>query len=245
VGTGNYNPSTAQLYTDLGLLTCDRAITDDVVNLFNFLTGRSLKREYDQLLVAPFAMRDGFVKLIDREMDLARSGVGGRIIAKMNSLEDKKITEKLYQASQAGVKITLIVRGFCCLRPGVPGLSENINVISVVGRFLEHSRIFFFGAGEKDPLDGAWYISSADWMYRNLSARVEAAVPVKDRAARTRLQCLIDVMLADHRAAWDLNPDGTYTQRMPDAACAPDSPQCLGTFQTLMREAVASVTPRV
>jgi polyphosphate kinase len=161
----------------------------------------------------------------------------------MNSLEDKKITEKLYQASQAGVKITLFVRGFCCLRPGVPGLSENINVVSVVGRFLEHSRLFYFGAGEKDPLDGAWYISSADWMYRNLSARVEAAVPVKDRAARMRLQRLIDVMLEDHRAAWDLNSDGSYTQRQPEGLATPDSAHSLGTFQTLMREAVASVTP--
>ncbi len=244
VGTGNYNPSTAQLYTDLGLLTCDRAITDDAVNLFNFLTGRSLKREYDQLLVAPFSMRDGFVKLIDGEIALAKSGVGGRIIAKMNSLEDKKITEKLYQASQAGVKITLIVRGFCCLRPGVPGLSENINVISVVGRFLEHSRVFFFGCGQTDPLDGTWYISSADWMYRNLSARVEAAVPVKDRAAKTRLKKIVDIMLTDQRAAWDLNPDGTYTMRCPDGKCAPESPEAMGTFKTLMKEAVESVTPR-
>ncbi|MBX3377685.1 MAG: polyphosphate kinase 1 [Phycisphaeraceae bacterium] len=243
VGTGNYNPSTAQLYTDLGLLTCDRAITDDVVNLFNFLTGRSLKREYDQLMVAPFSMRDGFSKLIDREIELAKAGKGvgaggGRIIAKMNSLEDKKITEKLYEASQAGVKITLIVRGFCCLRPGVPGLSENINVISIVGRFLEHSRLFYFGNGAKDPADGTWYISSADWMYRNLSTRVEAAVPVKDREARQRLQRLVDIMLADRRAAWDLNPDGSYTRRAADPKAAADSVEALGTFQTLMREAL-------
>ncbi len=237
VGTGNYNPSTAQLYTDLGLLTCDRAITDDVVNLFNFLTGRSLKREYDQLMVAPFSMRDGYSKLIDREIELARSGVGGRIIAKMNSLEDKKITEKLYEASKAGVKITLIVRGFCCLRPGVPGLSENINIISIVGRFLEHSRLFFFGNGAKDPVEGTWYISSADWMYRNLSTRVEAAVPVKDRGARQQLQRLVDIMLADRRAAWELNPDGSYTRRKPDTKAAADSVESLGTFHTLMKEA--------
>src|SRR5690606_28544344 len=128
VGTGNYNPSTAQLYTDLGLLTCDPEITADVVNLFNFLTGRSLKREYNQLLVAPFIMRQRYMELIDREIEFARRaretgrGPGGRIIAKMNALEDLKITNKLYEASQAGVKITLIVRGFCCLRPGIPGL---------------------------------------------------------------------------------------------------------------------------
>src|SRR5678815_4412520 len=120
------------------------------------------------------------MKLIQREMDIAAAGGPARIIAKMNSLEDLKITNKLYEASQAGVRITLIVRGFCCLRPGVPGLSENIRVISVVGRFLEHSRIFHFAQGAADPVQGAWFISSADWMYRNLSSRVEVAVPVKD-----------------------------------------------------------------
>ncbi len=239
LGTGNYNPSTAQLYTDLGLLTCDPGLTADVVNLFNFLTGRSLKREYDQVLVAPFAMRDGFMKLIEREIALARAGkgIGGRIIAKMNSLEDLKLTNKLYEASQAGVKITLIVRGFCCLRPGVPGLSENISVISVVGRFLEHSRLYYFGNGKPDPRDGDWYISSADWMYRNLSSRVETGVPVRDAVARGRLKRIVDVMLEDHRNAWDLNADGTYTQRRPEPGADPDSPHAAGTFATLMREA--------
>jgi polyphosphate kinase len=238
LGTGNYNTSTAQLYTDLGLLTCDRRITDDCVNLFNYLTGRSMKRDYDQLLVAPFTMRDAFTKLIERETALARAGKPARIVAKMNALEDLKITNKLYEASCAGVKITLIVRGFCCLRPGIPGLSENIRVISVVGRFLEHSRLYHFGAGRADPVDGDWYISSADWMYRNLSTRVEAAVPVKDRSARQRLARIADLMLQDHRCAWDLNPDGTYTRRFPDEAATPDSPAVLGTHQALMREAV-------
>lgn len=237
VGTGNYNPSTAQLYTDLGLLTCDRRITDDVVGLFNFLTGRSLKREYDQLVVAPFEMRSAFMRLIDREIQLARAGKPARIIAKMNALEDLKITNRLYEASQAGVNITLIVRGFCCLRPGVPGLSENISVISVVGRFLEHSRVFFFGAGKTDPLEGDWFISSADWMYRNLTARVEAAAPVNDPIARARLKRIIDVMLEDHRCAWDLRPDGSYARRTPGPADEPSSPRALGTFQTLMRDA--------
>lgn len=238
LGTGNYNPSTAQLYTDLGLLTCDPGLTEDVVNLFNFLTGRSLKREYDHLLVAPFGMRDGFMKLIQREMDLARAGGRGRIIAKMNALEDLKITHKLYEASQAGVKITLIVRGFCCLRPGIPGLSDNINVISVVGRFLEHSRLYYFGGGSDDPARGDWYISSADWMYRNLSARVEASVPVRDEAARTRLARIVAIMLEDHRNAWDLLADGSYRQRFPRPDAPPDSPHAVGTFATLMREAV-------
>jgi polyphosphate kinase len=240
IGTGNYNPSTAQLYTDLGLLTCDRRITDDVINLFNFLTGRSMKRDYQQLLVAPFAMREKFSQLIEREMAFARAGKPARIIAKMNAMEDMKIAEKLYEASRAGVKITLIVRGFCCLRPGVAGLSENINVISIVGRFLEHSRLFFFGGGKDDMADGDWFIASADWMYRNLSTRVEAACPVRDRLARQRLKKIIQIMLEDHRKAWDLNADGSYTRRFPQADADPDSPHVLGTFESLMREATGA-----
>jgi polyphosphate kinase len=245
VGTGNYNPSTAQLYTDLGLLTCDPQITEDVIALFNFLTGRSLKRSYDCLVVAPFQMREKFTALIDREIHFARQktrtgqGAGGRIFAKMNALEDLKVTNKLYEASQAGVQITLVVRGFCCLRPGLPGLSENIRVISVVGRFLEHSRLFHFGAGHDDPAEGDWYIGSADWMHRNLTSRVEAAIPVLDRLARARLQHIVDVMLQDHRCAWDLQVDGSYRRRQPSPDADPNSPHVLGTFQTLMRESIA------
>ena len=234
VGTGNYNPSTAQLYTDLGLLTCDPAITDDVVALFNFLTGRSLKKDYGALLIAPFSMREAFTALIDREAANARAGRPARIIAKMNALEDMAITERLYEASNAGVAINLIVRGFCCLRPGVPGMSENIRVQSVVGRFLEHSRVFHFAAGHDDPLQGDWYISSADWMYRNLSARVEAACPVKDPEARRRLYQLVELMNADRRCAWDLTPDGTYTPRAVPAGLDPESAAAAGTFRTLM-----------
>jgi polyphosphate kinase len=241
LGTGNYHPSTAQLYTDVGLLTCDDKITEDVISLFNFLTGRSLKREYNELLVAPFTMRDRFVALIDAEIAHARAGRPARILAKMNALEDIAITEKLYEASRAGVKVTLIVRGFCCLRPGVPGLSDNIRVLSVVGRFLEHSRIFHFAQGQADPIQGAWFISSADWMYRNLSARVEVAVPVKDDAARARLARIFEIMLQDHHCAWDLAPDGRYTRRTPPKDGNPESPQTLGTFQTLMRETLAGV----
>ncbi len=250
LGTGNYHPKTAQLYTDLGLFTCDPAVTDDVIELFNLLTGRSRQDCFDTLLVAPTSMRARFLALIDREMQFARrrgpgqappgadGPGGGRIVAKMNALADQEITEKLYEASQAGVQITLFVRGFCCLRPGVPGLSENIRVISVVGRFLEHSRIFHFGAGYADPVDGDWYISSADWMYRNLNNRVEAACPVKDRAARGRLQRVIDVMLADRRKAWELLPDGRYVARTPPPGAPADSPAVDGTFATLMREAM-------
>jgi polyphosphate kinase len=240
LGTGNYNPSTAQLYTDLGLLTCDRRINDDVINLFNFLTGRSMKRDYSQLLVAPFAMREKLNQLIEREIGFARSGRPARIIAKMNAMEDLKIAERLYEASQAGVKVTLIVRGFCCLRPGVPGLSENISVISIVGRFLEHSRLFHFGAGKDDMAEGDWYIASADWMYRNLSTRVEAACPVRDRAARQRLKRIIQVMLDDRRKAWDLNPDGSYTRRFPPPDADAESPQALGTFRALMKDAAGA-----
>ncbi len=240
IGTGNYNPSTAQLYTDVGLLTCDPGITADIVDLFNHLTGRSQKKDYRELLVAPGSMRDGFMRLIDREIELARTGGRGRIIAKMNAMEDIRVTDKLYEASRAGVDVTLIVRGFCCLRPGVPAQSDNIRVISVVGHFLEHSRIFFFGSGERDPLDGTWYIGSGDWMYRNLSGRVEAAVPIKDKSARARLKRILDVMMSDHRQAWDLDPSGTYTQREPAPDAEPDSPHAAGTFQTLMLDAKSS-----
>ncbi len=243
VGTGNYNPSTAQLYTDLGLLTCDPTITEDVISLFNFLTGRSLKREYHDLIIAPFTMRESFMQLIEREAEHARAGRPARIIAKMNALEDKKITEKLYEASAAGVPITLIVRGFCCLRPGVPGLSENIRVMSIVGRFLEHSRLFHFANGKEDPLHGDWYIGSADWMYRNLSVRVEAACPVKDLDARRKLMRIVGVMLADRVNAWDLSPSGTYARRTPPADADPASPAAMGTFATLMQDAQQAARP--
>jgi polyphosphate kinase len=211
VATGNYNSKTAQTYTDLGLFTCREDICDDVVDLFAYLTGRSLKRDYRKLLVAPATMRTSFLAMIEREAQHAREGRPGRIIGKMNALEDTEIMQALYRASDAGVKIDLIVRGFCCLRPGMPGLSENIRVISVIGRFLEHSRVFYF------LNDGAeaYYLGSADWMSRNLSHRVEAAVPVEDPALRGRLKELLETLLADNRQAWDLHPDGTWTQRRP------------------------------
>ncbi len=236
LGTGNYNPRTAQLYTDIGILTCDPAICDDVVSVFNFLTGRSQKRDYKELIIAPHAMRDRFIELIDGEIAVARAGGHGRVIAKMNSFEDPTMMHKLYEASQAGVKITLMVRGFCCLRPGVPGLSDNIDVLSIVGRFLEHSRVFFFGRGEADPLDGAWYIGSADWMYRNLSNRVEIVTPVKDRQARARISRVLQIMLEDRACAWRMNPDGSYDKLAPRPEATADSPEVLGTFRTLMRE---------
>ncbi len=238
IGTGNYHSKTANLYTDLGLFTCDPNLTGELVELFHHLTGCSLKQDYQNLLVAPINMRRRFTEMIDREIDHTRAWKERgedeqdpdrpRIIAKMNSLEDKSICRKLYEASQAGVKIVLIVRGFCCLRPGVPGLSDNIRIYSVIGRFLEHSRIFYF----HNQGDGEYYIGSADWMYRNLNSRVECITPVYDLALRQRMQQILDIMLADQRQCWEMNGDGTYVQRQPDPEL-PDS--AIGTHDTLMQ----------
>lgn len=234
VGTGNFNSKTAKLYEDLGLFTCDPAITEDLVALFNYMTGRSRQREYNKLLVAPTTMKDSFVDLIDREILLAGAGRPARIICKMNQLEDREVTDALYRASQAGVQIDCIVRGFCCLRAGVPGLSDNIRVISVIGRFLEHSRIFWFGGGREDPLDGDFFIGSADWMYRNLHNRVEATTPVEDRASRERLWEILTIELEDHRQAWEMRPDGTYALR-DSSELAEDDHRMEGTHAMLMR----------
>ena len=232
VGTGNYHTQTAKLYTDLGLLTCDADLTAELVELFNYLTGRSLRAEYSRLLVAPINMKDRFLALIARETGHAAAGRPSGIVAKMNSLEDRDIVLALYEASRDGVPVDLIVRGFCCLRPGVPGLSENVRVVSVLGRFLEHSRIFHFRNGAADPLDGDWYLGSADWMERNLQARVEAVTPVLDRALRERCRQIMDVMRADRRQAWDMRPDGSYVLRRPGPEDT--GPAALGTHQALM-----------
>lgn len=237
LGTGNYHPQTAQLYTDLGLFTCDPEITADVVRLFNMITGLSAGQEYNKLLVAPDHMRSRYLQLIDTEISNAKAKKPARIIAKMNALEDRVITEALYRASNAGVKIELIVRGFCCLRPGVKGMSANISVRSIIGRFLEHSRIFVFANGNENPLDYTYYFGSADWMYRNLSARVEAACPVENPEAKSKLWRMLDVMLQDQRNASILNPDGSYSPLSVDKAADQDSPAALGTFETLMRDA--------
>lgn len=238
LGTGNYHPKTAQLYTDLGLLTCDEEITSDLVHLFNFLTGMAKTPNCDTLLVAPFTLRDRVNQMIQREIDLAKKGKPARIWAKLNAMEDRDITDRLYEASKAGVQVHLVVRGFCCLIPGVKGMSENIRVSSVVGRFLEHSRVYHFSGGSADPLDGDWYISSADWMYRNLSNRIEVACPVRDRDARQRIARMFDVHFADKRNAWDLQSDGVYTLRVANAKLPPESVERQGTFETLMRDAV-------
>jgi len=211
IGTGNYNPKTAKLYTDLGILSCSEELGADLTDLFNYLTGYSRQRAYRKLLVAPVNLRDRFLFLIRREIEHCHNGFSGRIVAKMNALVDSQIIATLYEASLAGVQIDLIIRGMCCLRPGVKNLSENIRVISIIGRYLEHSRVFYFHNQGKEEV----YIGSADWMTRNLDRRVEAVVPVEDPESLKDLQEILGVMLADNRQAWDLQPDGQYIQRQP------------------------------
>jgi polyphosphate kinase len=232
IGTGNYHVRTARLYSDVGLLTCDPAITGDVVNLFHHLTGRSEPPHFERLLLAPTTMRQRFLELIARETAHLRDGRPARIIAKMNQLEDPAIIAALCEASRAGVPIDLIVRGFCCLKPGVAGFSESVRVRSVIGRFLEHARIFYFAAGSADPLEGEFFIGSADWMFRNLSHRVEVVTPVVARAAREKLWEILDVSLHDQRQAWVMNSDGTYTQLLADPQAA--GPESQGTHLALM-----------
>ncbi|CAD5984735.1 Polyphosphate kinase [Planktothrix tepida] len=211
IGTGNYNYKTAKLYTDLGLLSARPELGADLTDLFNFLTGYSRQQSYRKLLVAPVNMRQRFLDLIDRETEHAHQGKTGRIVAKMNSLVDPEIIEALYAASQAGVGIDLIVRGMCSLRPGLEGISDNIKVISIIGRFLEHSRIFYFNNGGQEEV----YIGSADWMPRNLNRRVEAITPIQDPDIAKELEEILGIMLSDNRKAWDLQPDGQYIQRRP------------------------------
>lgn len=215
IGTGNYHSQTSNLYTDLGLFTCNQRISSEVIEVFNYLTGSSLKTDYHALLVAPINMKSTFMNKIHQEIKNKKAGRPARIVAKMNSLEDEVITEALYEASCAGVEVTLIVRGFCCLKAGVKGLSENIKVISVIGRFLEHSRIFYFANGADRPFDGEFYIGSADWMHRNLHNRVELVTPIEDVKLKEKLWEFLDIIHNDNRLAWMLNPDGTYTQNSP------------------------------
>ena len=234
VGTGNFNSKTARLYEDLGLFTTDPSITEDLVELFNYMTGRSRQRDYNKLLVAPTTMKSSFLDLIEREILLSTPERPGRIIVKMNQLEDRSITDALYRASGAGVKIDCIVRGFCCLRPGIPGLSENIRVFSIIGRFLEHSRIFWFSAGKDHPLEGDIFIGSADWMYRNLNNRVEAITPVENPKLKQRLWEILQINLEDHRQSWMMHPDGTYALR-DVSEIEEDDPRMEGTQEQLMR----------
>jgi polyphosphate kinase len=215
IGTGNYHSQTAKLYTDFGLFTARPEITSEVVEIFHYLTGRSLKTDYKQLLVAPVNMKARFIEMIRAEIDNHKAGKPSGIVAKFNNLEDKSIIEALYEASRAGVPIQLIVRGFSCLRPGTPDLSENIQVISIVGPFLEHSRVFYFRSGAATELEGQFFIGSADWMTRNLLGRVEVVAPVLDKSSRERIWEALMIMWSDQRLAWDMDSDGSYKLRIP------------------------------
>jgi polyphosphate kinase len=212
LATGNYNAVTAGIYTDLGLLTCDPELGADATELFNTLTGYSTQTYYRCLLVAPTTMRERMSALIEREIEHQRAGLGGRLIFKMNSLVDDRLIRALYRASQAGVQIDLVVRGICCLRPNLPGISENIRVISIIGRFLEHSRIYYFeNAGNPEI-----YVGSADLMPRNLDRRVEVLFPIKDARLRSYIrQTILAVELRNNTRAHELSPDGSYARRQP------------------------------
>jgi polyphosphate kinase len=229
IGTGNYNPKTAKLYTDIGLITCQEDLGADLTDLFNFLTGYSKQKAFRKLLVAPVTMRDRMIKMIEREAENASNGGSGRIIAKMNSVVDTPVIQALYRASQAGVKIDLIVRGTCSLRPGVEGVSDNIRVISIIGRFLEHSRIFYFHNNGEEEI----YIGSADWMGRNLSRRVEAIAPIEDPILVKQLQEILGIMLSDNQQSWQLQSDGTYIRHV----CQKGEKE-LNTHEILMSMAV-------
>ena len=211
IGTGNYNSRTARLYTDLALFTCSPSIGADVSDLFNSLTGISRQRLYRKLLVAPANMKERFIELIDREARHAAAGRRARIVGKMNALVDPDVIDALYRASQAGVEIDLIVRGICCLRPGLAKVSDRIRVLSIVGRFLEHSRVWHFHNDGHDE----FYIGSADWMPRNFVRRVEAVAPVEAPALQDRLRSLLATCLEDNRQAWELRADGDWVQRKP------------------------------
>lgn len=212
IGTGNYHAVTARIYTDLGLLTCNEAIGQDATELFNYLTtGYTPRRKYEKMLPAPKFLKKALLAGIDREISLHSDKRPGLIQFKMNALEDADIVEALYRASRAGVRIDLIIRDSCRLRPGLRGISENIRVVSIVGRFLEHSRIYYFRNGGKE----LYLIGSADAMKRNLEARVEVVVPVEDRTLRNEIRTIFDVHLNDNRSAWDMQSDGSYVQRTP------------------------------
>jgi polyphosphate kinase len=213
VGTGNYHPTTARLYTDFGLFTCDEQIGADVADMFNFLTGYARPRRYRKVLVAPNFLRDGILEEIERTIEAHSPEHPSRIALKMNALVDPACIEALYRASQAGVRVDLNVRGICCLVPGVEGVSDNIRVVSVVGRFLEHSRIYAFARNGDDPT--VW-IGSADLMQRNLDTRVELVAPVEDAALRDELLDTLERCLVDELNAWDLRSDGSWVRRVPE-----------------------------
>ena len=215
IGTGNYHAGTARLYTDLGLLTCDPQVGRDLTEAFNYLTtGYKPKRLYRKMLVAPKLMKPSLLRFIEQEIDHQDAGELGHIRLKTNALEDKDVTRALYRASRAGVQVDLVVRDTCRLRPGVPGLSDNIRVVSIVGRFLEHSRVYYFRNGG----DERFYIGSADLMKRNLTSRVETLAPVEQPALQADLRQILDLALNDRRNGWEMRPDGSYVQRRPETS---------------------------
>jgi polyphosphate kinase len=215
LGTGNYHDRTARLYTDFGLFTCDEDIGEDAHKVFLQLTSLGRVGRLKKLLQSPFSLHQELIAKIEREIRHAQAGRPAHIIAKMNALVESQIIQALYSASQAGVKIELIVRGICCLRPGVPGVSENIRVRSIVGRLLEHPRVYWFLNDDKDEV----WLSSADWMDRNFFRRVEVAFPIEDRSLRIRtIDESLGIYLADNTQAWVLHSDGTYTRLQPDSA---------------------------
>src|SRR5579859_4498086 len=234
VSTGNYNPTTARLYTDLSLFTSRQDICEDVSSLFNLLTGYSAPPKWNKLIVAPLGLHESVLALIAREAEHARAGRPARIVAKMNSLVDADVIEALYRASQAGVPITLLVRGICCLRPGVPGVSETIEVRALIDRFLEHGRAFCFANGGKEEL----YVGSADWMPRNFHRRVEAMVPVEDPVIRARLMEILQTQCADNVKSWLLQPDGKYERVHPRPGALPVRSQA--RFIEMTRDRVKS-----
>ena len=213
IGTGNYNSTTARLYTDMGLLTCDEDIGYDITNLFHYLTGYAPEQDYRRLLVAPHTMRSTFEELIQQEMEHQEAHGTGRIVAKMNALNDEGMIQALYRAAQAGVSIDLVVRGHCRLRPGLEGFSDTIRVRSILGRFLEHTRVYTFGNNGAPRV----FIGSADWMSRNLNDRVEAIVEVSSEDLRMRILDTLEMALTDRRSAWELHADGRYVQHVPNA----------------------------
>ena len=232
IGTGNYNSKTARLYVDLGILSCREELGADVTDLFNTLTGLSRQRVFRRLLVAPITLRGRIMELVEREIAFAKAGQDARIMLKVNSLVDTHVVEALYEASRAGVSVDLIVRGACCLVPGLPGVSDKIRVSSIIGEFLEHSRIFMFANGGRPE----WYIGSADLMERNLDRRIEVVTPVEDHEARARLGRIIDVMLSDDRRSWQLGADGRWqrTEVLESKAGTVD------TFNVLKDDAAAA-----
>jgi polyphosphate kinase len=240
IGTGNYNPKTARQYVDIGLLTARPEIGADVTDLFNVLTGLSRQRTFRRLLVAPHSLRSGFLALVDREVGHAAAGRPAHITLKLNAIVDTPVIEALYRAASAGVDIDLIVRGACSIQPGIPGVSDRIRVRSIIGEFLEHSRIWGFANGG----DQEWYIGSADLMDRNLDRRVEAVVPVEDSDAKARIAEIIELMLADDRRSWQLQPDATWIR----TETLHGGPGTVDTFDTLKEWALVSAhaasTPR-